>query len=85
MVAERGKEPDMSARPNGGLPSYELELRAAEERKRLHASVKELKEHVHEKLDLTTNARQYVIPLSAAVTLLSFAVGYAFAGIFTRH
>jgi hypothetical protein len=75
----------MSAHPNSELPSYELELRAAEERKRLHASVKELKERVHEKLDLTTNARQYVIPLSAAVALISLAVGYAFGGILTRH
>jgi hypothetical protein len=75
----------MSTHPHGELPSYELELRAAEERKRLHTSLEELREQVHEKLDVTKNARQYVVPFSAAAALFSFVVGYAFAGIFTRH
>jgi hypothetical protein len=75
----------MSTRPNTDLPSYELELRAAEERKRLHTSMQELRQQVSEKLDVKKNARRHVASLSAAAALFSFVVGYAFAGIFTRH
>ncbi|MEY2413272.1 MAG: hypothetical protein QOD84_1878 [Acidobacteriaceae bacterium] len=67
------------------LPSYELELRAAAERKRLHDSVTELKTRVRETLDVKRNAREYVAPASGVVALVGLAVGYAFAGMFTRR
>jgi len=75
----------MSTQPSSELPSYELELRAAEDRKRLHSSMEELRQQLQEKLDVRKNARQHVASLSAAAALFSFVVGYSFVGIFTRH
>ena len=65
-------------------PTYELELRAAEQRKRLHTSVEALKEQVREKLDVKRNARQHLGLVSGIVSVLGLALGYGFAGIFTR-
>lgn len=67
------------------LPSYELELKAADERKRLHSSVIELKARVRQTLDVTNNAREYVVPISSVAALVSAVVGYTFAGMFTRR
>ena len=75
----------MSVRPGSGLPTYELELRAPEQRKRLHESVEELKSRVRENLDLKKAARAHIAPVSGGAALVSFVVGYAVAGIFTRH
>jgi hypothetical protein len=75
----------MSVRPSSGLLTYELELRAAEQRKRLHESVHELKSRVRENLDLKKAARTHIAPVSVGAALVSFVVGYAVAGIFTRH
>ncbi|MEP6645091.1 MAG: hypothetical protein ABJA69_11380 [Acidobacteriaceae bacterium] len=67
------------------LPSYELELKAADERKRLHSSVIELKARVRQTLDVTNNAREYVVPISGVAAVVSAVVGYTFAGMFTRR
>jgi len=75
----------MSNDPGSGLPTDELELRAAEQRKRLHEKVEELESRVRENLDLKTVARTYILPVSAGAALFSFVVGYALAGVFTRH
>jgi hypothetical protein len=75
----------MSEDPGSGLPADELELRAAEQRKRLHESVEELESRVRETLDWKRAARTYIVPVSAGAALFSFVVGYALAGIFTRH
>jgi hypothetical protein len=75
----------MSDDPGSGLPTSELELRAAEQRKRLHESVEELESRVRENLDLKTAARAYIVPVSAGAALFSFVVGYALAAIFTRR
>ena len=67
------------------LPNSELELRAAEERRRLQQTMTEIKSTVRETLDPKRAAREYVIPGSAVGAILGIVVGYAFAGIFTRH
>lgn len=67
------------------LPTYDLQLRAADERRRLHGSVTELKVRVREKMDLQRNAREHVISGSAAAGFISLVFGYAIAGMFTRH
>jgi tetrahydromethanopterin S-methyltransferase subunit F len=66
-------------------PRYELELRAAEQRKRLHSSVEELKQRVQEKLDVKRNVRRHLGLAAGAVSALGLALGYGVAGIFTRH
>jgi hypothetical protein len=66
------------------MPIDMLELQAAEQRKRLHNSVSELRMQAREKLHPKKLARRYVWPLSAATALLSVISGYVFAGMFTR-
>jgi hypothetical protein len=70
---------------NSNLPTYDLEMRAAEERKRLSNTVDELKDRVREKVDVKTNVRKYAgtaVGVSAVIALL---FGYGVAGMFTRH
>ena len=67
------------------LPSEILEVRAADERRRLLSSVVELKSKVREKLDVKRTARRYMPYASGAAALLGLMMGYGVAGIFTRH
>jgi hypothetical protein len=67
------------------VPTDILELKAAEQRRRLHNSVTELRTQMHEKLDIKKNAREYVWPASGVVGLIGLVLGYGFAGIFTRY
>ena len=61
-----------------------LELKAIEQRRLIHNSVNQLrdqvKETVRETLDVERYAREYVTPVSGAVFLLSFFVGFGVAG-----
>ncbi|HET7205955.1 MAG TPA: hypothetical protein VFI95_05170 [Terriglobales bacterium] len=66
------------------VPSYTLEVRAADERRRLGSSVAELRSVMREKLDVKRTARQYLPLASAVVALVGLGAGYSFAGIFTR-
>ncbi len=69
-------------------PSVEtdiLELRAAEQRRRLHNSVSELRTQMREKLNVKKNAREYVWPASGVAGLIGVVLGYGVAGIFTRY
>ena len=66
------------------IPTDLLELRAAEQRRRLHNSVAELRVQMREKLDLRRNARRYFWPASAVVGLCGLLMGYGFGGILTR-
>ncbi|HYG99091.1 MAG TPA: hypothetical protein VD837_08165 [Terriglobales bacterium] len=67
------------------VPTDVLEIRAEEQRRRLHESVSELRTQVREKLDVRRNARQYVWPASGAVALVGLVLGYSTAGFFTRY
>ena len=67
------------------LPTHELELRAADQRRRLHASVHELKDHVRESLDVKKQAREHVLLASGVAAAVAAAVGYGVAGMFTAR
>lgn len=67
------------------LPSYDLELKAAEERRRLHGTLAELRSRVHEELDVNRRVREHLAVASGVAALLSLGVGYAVAGLFVRH
>jgi len=67
------------------LPAHELELRAADQRRRLHASVHELKDHVRESLDVKKQAREHVLLASGVAAAMAAAVGYGVAGMFTSR
>jgi hypothetical protein len=66
------------------LPAETLELRAAEQRRRLQNSLHELKDRVREKLDVKRNISHHVLLASAVAGTFSLALGYGFAGMFTR-
>jgi hypothetical protein len=67
-----------------GLPSYDLELKASEERKRLHTSVAELKSHVWASFDLNKQLREHIGTACAGAVLLGLLAGYSVTGIFVR-
>jgi hypothetical protein len=67
-----------------GVPLYELELRANDERRRLESSVSELRSRVLESMDVTKNARKHVWLASGLLATLGMLSGYAIAGLFTR-
>ena len=70
------------------VPPDVLEQRAIEQRRRMHQTVTELREQVrdtiHEKLDVNRYARDYVWPAAGIAGLLSLLIGYTTAGIFKR-
>jgi hypothetical protein len=74
----------MSANLNMGpqMPTDILELRAAEQRRRLHDSVEELRSQVRETLDVKRTAREYVVPASAAAAFIGLILGYGMGGMF---
>lgn len=66
------------------VPTDILEMRAAEQRRRIHGSVLELREHLGEKLDVKKKAAEYVMPASGAAAFLGLLFGYGFASMFSR-
>jgi hypothetical protein len=65
-----------------GLPARDLELKAEEDRKHLHQSVRKLRLHLRETLDVTKNTREHLGLACSMAALVSFTLGYAFTGIF---
>lgn len=70
-----------------GLPTEILEQRAADERRRLHDSVAELRVTMKDRLDIRRNAEDYTrrhLPqAAAAAAVVGLAFGWAVGGIFT--
>jgi hypothetical protein len=66
------------------VPTDILEMRAAEQRRRIHDTVLELREQIDEKLDVRKKAREYVLPASGAAAFLGLVFGYGFASMFSR-
>jgi hypothetical protein len=67
------------------VPYELLEQRAAEQRRRIHNSVTELRHTVKERLDVKRNAREYLRPAAGVAAVLGFAFGWGVTGLFTRH
>ena len=69
-------------------PSIEnLELRAVEQRNRLHKSADELRGKVEagrEHLRLSKKAREHFLGASVLVSVIGVGLGYSFGGMFTR-
>lgn len=66
-----------------GLPSRDLEAKAADDRRRLHTSVEELRSHLRDTLDVNKNTREHLGLACAVAALAGVTAGYAFTGIFT--
>jgi hypothetical protein len=67
------------------LPSDDLELRAADQRRQLQISINELRGRVREKLDVKRNIRHHVLIASGFAALISLVLGYGAAGMFLRR
>ncbi len=70
-----------------GLPTEILEQRAADERRRLHDSVAELRVAMKDRLDIRRNAedytRRHLGPAATIAAILGLAFGWTVGGIFT--
>jgi hypothetical protein len=69
-------------------PVENLELRAVEQRNRLHRTTSELKGKIaetREHLDPSRYVREHFVGIAAAVCTLAVAAGYAVAAMFTRR
>jgi hypothetical protein len=67
-----------------GIPVDVLEKRAADERRQLHNSVQQLRESVHERLDVKRNVRNHLGMISGVMAVTGLILGYSVTGIFTR-
>jgi hypothetical protein len=70
--------------PQHNEPTYTLEIRAADQRRRLHSSVVELRSRVQEKMNPKQVAREYLVAASGVAALLGLVLGYGLTGVFTR-
>lgn len=67
------------------LPSYDLELKAADDRRRLHESVEELRCQLRDKLDVRKNVRDHLGTACSVAALFGLAAGYVVSGIFVSR
>jgi hypothetical protein len=67
------------------LPSYDLELKAAEERRRIHSTLAELRSRVHQELNVKKRVREHLGAACAVAALLSLGLGYSATGLFVRN
>jgi len=65
-------------------PTYQLELKASEERQRIQHSMQDLKRCMRDALDLNRAVREHVTFSWAAAALISATAGYLLAGAFVR-
>ncbi len=72
--------PNLNVKPT--MPTDVLELRAAEQRRRLHNTVVDLRQGLREKLDARNMARDHLAPAAGVAGLLGLLLGYGFASIF---
>jgi hypothetical protein len=68
---------------NANLPVEVLEELAADQRRRLHDTVTDLRSTLQENLDVRRQAREYLLPASGTAVLLGLVLGYGLAGILT--
>jgi hypothetical protein len=67
------------------LPTDDLELRAADQRRQLQISINELRGRIQEKLDVKKGIRQHVLLASGFAAAISLVLGYGVSGIFLRR
>jgi hypothetical protein len=69
----------------GELPSYDLEVKAADDRRRLHQAITELRSRVRQNLDLKKLVRERLATACTFAAVAGLALGYSAAGLFVRH
>ncbi len=73
----------MNAMHASAMPADMLELRAAEQRRRIQSSMLELRGKIEDKLDVRKRASEYVVPASGAAVLVGLLLGWGVAGMFS--
>lgn len=68
-----------------GLPSHDLEMKAADDRRRLHTSLEELRFRIKDEFDVQKQTREHLGLACGLAAVLSLTVGYAFTGIFVHR
>lgn len=68
---------------NPNAPPDFLEMRAADQRRRIHGTVLELREQLSEKLDVKKQAAEYVVPASGVAAFFGLLFGYGMASMFS--
>jgi hypothetical protein len=66
------------------LPSYELELRASEQRQRIHLSLSELKGRLRERGAVKPLLRKYLAKFAGSAALVGLMAGYGIGGLFAN-
>jgi len=85
MDFERSEGAAMSSvNVTANVPADILETRAAEQRRRIHDSVLQLRAQIDDKLDVRKRAREYVMPASGVAAILGLVLGYGVASMFSR-
>lgn len=82
MDPKRGENPNMNT-----TPLDKLELKALEQRNRMHEVISAAKARVEmtrERLDIKSNARKHLPSAVGIATVLGLSFGFGFAGIFTK-
>jgi hypothetical protein len=64
------------------LPSYDLELKAANERRRLHEVISEFRSRIREDLDPKKQVREHFLGACGGAAVLMFGLGYFLTGLF---
>jgi hypothetical protein len=65
-------------------PTDILQLRAAEQRRRLQSAAYELRDTLRERVDVRRNAREHLLPAAGAAAVFGLILGYGFGGFFAR-
>ena len=65
--------------------SRDIEVKAAEERQRLHASVAELRSCLGDTISIKKNTRRHLGIACGMAAIIGLTTGYSLAGIFTGH
>lgn len=65
------------------MPPDILEVRAAEQRRRIHETVLALREQVEDKMDVRRHAAEYVWPASGVAALFGVVLGWGVAAMFS--
>ena len=83
MAAEGSQQPDLTA-----LPTETLQVKAAEQRRRLHQTAADVREKIYEtkqRLSLANQVREHLLTSLVSAGVIAGLIGFGFAGVFTRR
>lgn len=67
------------------LPSHDLEMQAADDRRRLHTSLEELRFRLKDEFDIQKQTREHLGLACGVAAVVALTAGYALTGIFVQR